>query len=734
MNTLRRINANLLTALLLGCSLIATLTACGGGGSSSGSVSSTPAPISSVPTSSAESSAVVSSEMVSSSVSSSSSMGSGQVGHIEIEGGASYIPYQAVIGTVANIALQKEFYLGTVGNEVVTFYRHTENSLVWLVPPLSEGLYSVVIELDSLQLTGAIDVVEPTSPPILNPEAYLDDKINTLLNSLDSLITELQSEPDQDEAITMVQEAYDNLREQASGLSLLSAQDKVWLAHFLSANNYEDVLSKSVDMRDLKYVYNVERCNEAIKAYIYVAAHNRYLVSSIAAAIFLSSTGVGSIAVGVVMGELYLSVKIFMKTNKNLIDACIDKDAFDMEKGRADFASHFISSNIFMAAADSAKFSFVERNPRSYHIVSTYSITNAEMLSAISSFRSALSPLFDLLPSSWVTEIKAMGVDKKTEIDDPEFYSIIEISDPNIIGETAVVGEKIQLIFKYLTASFEPSQFTFKLIDSRDNSVSSFSATLSGLELVVEPDYYFLNIGKTVLLKPFVVRGDLNKEPIPYSEVNFISSHPAVASVDNSGLVTAKTEGTSTISSTHKETGHSVSVSIKVGGCSHGEIIDGRYEVRGDNCDLIFDLATRLEWQRCAVGQTYEYQNNKCTGVAGEYTWDFARTLTATGGFRTATIGELKSIRYCSNGVYIDPTFEFGFEDSDCNSGSISPTINLDAFPMDRNPELYHGFWSSSASTQSGYAWMIYFDDGQISATLVDFGGRYQVRLVRGEL
>jgi hypothetical protein len=206
MNTLRRINANLLTALLLGCSLIATLTACGGGGSSSGSVSSTPAPISSVPTSSAESSAVVSSEMVSSSVSSSSSMGSGQVGHIEIEGGASYIPYQAVIGTVANIALQKEFYLGTVGNEVVTFYRHTENSLVWLVPPLSEGLYSVVIELDSLQLTGAIDVVEPTSPPILNPEAYLDDKINTLLNSLDSLITELQSEPDQDEAITMVQE------------------------------------------------------------------------------------------------------------------------------------------------------------------------------------------------------------------------------------------------------------------------------------------------------------------------------------------------------------------------------------------------------------------------------------------------------------------------------------------------------------------------------------------------
>src|SRR5690606_15013116 len=103
----------------------------------------------------------------------------------------------------------------------------------------------------------------------------------------------------------------------------------------------------------------------------------------------------------------------------NTLEACLVKNEFKIEKRHDRVPYETTSSNIYMAAAGSTTLEFTEFNPRSYHIISSYSVTNAQLLSAIANFRSALSPLFNLLPSSWVSEIMGQEIGERTEIDSP---------------------------------------------------------------------------------------------------------------------------------------------------------------------------------------------------------------------------------------------------------------------------------------------------------------------------
>lgn len=127
------------------------------------------------------------------------------------------------------------------------------------------------------------------------------------------------------------------------------------------------------------------------------------------------------------------------------------------------------------------------------------------------------------------------------------------------------------------------------------------------------------------------------------------------------------------------------------------EMPDSRYQANSNGTAV--DLQTGLMWMRCALGQTWDSQNSKCTGSATTYTWESAlqtvQTLDQNGGYagytdwRLPNLRELMSIdRYhCTN-----------------------PTINLDIFPA-TPAEL---FWSSSPlEASSGDIWTINFNSGQ---------------------
>ena len=149
------------------------------------------------------------------------------------------------------------------------------------------------------------------------------------------------------------------------------------------------------------------------------------------------------------------------------------------------------------------------------------------------------------------------------------------------------------------------------------------------------------------------------------------------------------------------------------------KLIAGRYQVRGDNGEIIYDTTTGLEWQRCSLGQTWN--GHTCTGEAKTYTWDDAHTAAdRVPGWRLPTIDELKTLVYCSSG---QPA-QFGCQ---CSGDYQQPTIVTEAFP--ETPASR--FWSGSPyANYSDSAWYVHFYHGYAGNALRSLNGR--VRLVRG--
>lgn len=140
---------------------------------------------------------------------------------------------------------------------------------------------------------------------------------------------------------------------------------------------------------------------------------------------------------------------------------------------------------------------------------------------------------------------------------------------------------------------------------------------------------------------------------------------------------------------------------------------NSRYQASSDGTAI--DLQTGLMWMRCALGQTWNSTNSKCSGTAKAYDWkgslQAAQTLDQSGGFagytdwRLPNLRELMSIDryYCTN-----------------------PTINLDAFPETPSD----AFWSSSPLEGStGEIWTLDFNAGH--AVYEPTSSTYAVRLVR---
>lgn len=118
---------------------------------------------------------------------------------------------------------------------------------------------------------------------------------------------------------------------------------------------------------------------------------------------------------------------------------------------------------------------------------------------------------------------------------------------------------------------------------------------------------------------------------------------------------------------------------------------------------------TRLEWQRCSLGQRWNETSNLCEGRPATYTWHSADRLGkgSAEGWRLPTGDELLTI---------------------VERCHYSPAINPQVFP-NTPPALY---WSSSSDAGGlDRAWSVsFFSGGYYRASKTQNG---RVRLVRGE-
>lgn len=138
-------------------------------------------------------------------------------------------------------------------------------------------------------------------------------------------------------------------------------------------------------------------------------------------------------------------------------------------------------------------------------------------------------------------------------------------------------------------------------------------------------------------------------------------------------------------------------------GAYHEREVDpptSRYELRGET---VLDKKTRLEWQRCSLGQSWS-PDKGCTGEVIGLTREEAITLQSD-GWRVPTRFELMSLV----------------------SSTCTPALNAEVFPGLEEPFLV--YWTSSKSGRK--VWMVNFRTGTMR-TYVGKGLLAPVRLVRG--
>lgn len=115
------------------------------------------------------------------------------------------------------------------------------------------------------------------------------------------------------------------------------------------------------------------------------------------------------------------------------------------------------------------------------------------------------------------------------------------------------------------------------------------------------------------------------------------------------------------------------------------DAINGRYLPMGDQGEIIRDLGTGLEWQRCSLGQTWNAAQQSCDGDNNGYTWENATLQTAPGGFRLPTLTELQTLIECEEKIV------FTFGRTACTGFYPTTDIDEDAFPNTSTGD----YWSS---------------------------------------
>ncbi|HBI15651.1 MAG TPA: hypothetical protein DDY20_09090 [Desulfobulbaceae bacterium] len=166
--------------------------------------------------------------------------------------------------------------------------------------------------------------------------------------------------------------------------------------------------------------------------------------------------------------------------------------------------------------------------------------------------------------------------------------------------------------------------------------------------------------------------------------------------------------------------------------CADDDLIFDRYLPMGKNCDVIKDIVTNLEWQRCSVGQTWNPDTKRCDGAPAGYSWYSADAQSFPDGWRMPNVTELRSLVYCSTG---DPIL-IGNDlyDATCNGEYTRPTIIVEAFPdvpWVGNSLSAHYWTSSSNDNDSGMAWVVNFYKGNVGDDGNKITPGLSIRLVR---
>lgn len=147
--------------------------------------------------------------------------------------------------------------------------------------------------------------------------------------------------------------------------------------------------------------------------------------------------------------------------------------------------------------------------------------------------------------------------------------------------------------------------------------------------------------------------------------------------------------------------------------CGTDVLVAERYLV--NDCGVVKDSVTNLEWQRCSVGQTWNAATKSCDGTTTPLNWYQAKDLTADGGWRLPTVTELRSLAYCSSG---SPVY-FGIDNySECTGTFIRPTIVVEVFPNVPyiNNVISSHYWSSTTNADDpNMAWGVSFYKASVS-------------------
>lgn len=132
-----------------------------------------------------------------------------------------------------------------------------------------------------------------------------------------------------------------------------------------------------------------------------------------------------------------------------------------------------------------------------------------------------------------------------------------------------------------------------------------------------------------------------------------------------------------------------------------------RYEVAGDEGELIHDVVNGLEWARCAYGQDWNATSQQCEGAGIRTNLTEHVSAASSMDMRVPTLSELRSLVFCSSN---DPAYFPGNSggSSQCSSSFDAPTIVSDYFP----DTPYAGSYITQSSCGTDIHHVVNFESG----------------------